>query len=144
MNARRTRGSAEKRKGKGKKLARKSARAASSPKGEETFLIEYQRVMGPLPGKEPRHDEPSKASLEEMPEIDFEKAVVLGRGPEALKKGVDWLRRGRPKKGEEAKGTSIRSLRLPDQVWERLDEKAAKRGISTHALLREAVARALS
>lgn len=94
-----------------------------------------------------RQKEPSKASLEEMPPIDFDKAVVLGRGPEGLKKGLEWLRegrRGRPKKGEKPVGTVVKSLKLPEEMWRALEQKAQERGVTLHALLREAVANALA
>lgn len=88
---------------------------------------------------------PSKASLDEMPPIDFEKAVVLGRGAEGLEKGLNFLRRGRgrPKKGETAEGTAVKSVRLPIETWTELERAAKKRGVSLHGLLRSAIATVL-
>jgi hypothetical protein len=103
------------------------------------IVVEQKKTTGRL--RDARADEPSKDSLEEIPPVDFGKAHVFGRGPEGLKKGLEWLRRGRPKKGQVAEGTSTRSLRLPDRAWEELDRIAKERGITTHALVREALAK---
>jgi hypothetical protein len=86
----------------------------------------------------------AKRDVEEMPPIDFDKAVVLGRGAEGLEKGLDWLRRGRPKKGETAEGTSVKSVRLPNETWAELERLAKQRKVSLHALLRAAIAKLLA
>jgi hypothetical protein len=89
-----------------------------------------------------RHAEPSKASLKEMPEVDFKKARVR-RNPYAAriaKEGIAvQVGRGRPRKLEEVGGTSPRSVRFPDEVWELLEARAKKRGLTLHAALREAI-----
>jgi Ribbon-helix-helix protein, copG family len=88
--------------------------------------------------------EPSKASLREIPEVSAD-AVDFGRGPAGLKRAQQHFRakRGRPKAGEKAEGSSPRSVRLPDATWEALEERAKARRTSVHALLREAVAKLL-
>jgi hypothetical protein len=84
---------------------------------------------------------PSKASLREMPEVDFSTGFVR-RGPDGLREVLAHARakRGRPKKGEVAAGSSPRSVRLPDADWAALEVLAKKRGTTVHAILRESVA----
>lgn len=68
--------------------------------------------------------------------------VSLGRGEEGRRMALGYaraVRAGRPKKGETAVGTSVRSLRLYNPEWLAVDEVAAKRGMSTHAAMREAI-----
>ncbi|MGE0869991.1 MAG: ribbon-helix-helix protein, CopG family [Kofleriaceae bacterium] len=48
--------------------------------------------------------------------------------------------RGRPARGREVGPTTVRSLRLPDQLWDALDREAKLRETSTHALLRDLIA----
>lgn len=90
----------------------------------------------------PKHPEPSKASLKEMPEVDFSEARVR-RNPYAAriaKEGITvQVGRGRPRKLAEVGGTSPRSVRFPDEVWARLEREAKKKGITLHAALREAI-----
>ena len=89
-----------------------------------------------------KHAEPSKASLAEMPEIDFTKARVRRNHHAAriAKEGITvQIGRGRPKKLDEVGGTSPRSVRFPDAVWKRIEARAKKKGISLHAALREAI-----
>lgn len=85
---------------------------------------------------------PSAESLREIPELG-RNAEVLGRGAAGLRRAKALLstKRGRPKKGERAEGSSPRSVRLPDRVWKQLEEEAERRGESVHALLREAIAK---
>ena len=89
-----------------------------------------------------KHAEPSKASLREMPEVDFSK-VRVRKNPHAAriaKEGITvQVGRGRPRKLQEVGGTSPRSVRFPDQVWKTLEARAKKKGISLHAALREAI-----
>ncbi len=89
-----------------------------------------------------RHAEPSKASLKEMPEVDFSKVRVRRNHHAAriAKGGITvQVGRGRPKKLEEVGGTSPRSVRFPDEVWKIIEARAKKKGISLHAALREAI-----
>lgn len=89
-----------------------------------------------------KHPEPSKASLEEMPEVDFTKARVRRNHHAAriAKEGIlVQVGRGRPRKLTEVGGTSPRSVRFPDEVWEMLERRAKKEGITLHAALREAI-----
>lgn len=86
--------------------------------------------------------EPSKASLREIPEIDFAKtpskknpyAERVARGGLEVKVG-----RGRPRKLEQVGGTKPRSVRFPQSIWEQIDEKAREEGQSTHAAMRQAI-----
>lgn len=91
-------------------------------------------------------DEPSKASLREIPPIDFSTSVSFGRGPAAFSRALDWSlgKRGRPKKGEKAAGTVTRSLRLPEAAWKALEKAAKRQGITVHALIRQAIAEKLT
>ena len=92
--------------------------------------------------KRSEHAEPSKESLREIPEIDFSKATVR-KNPYAKKIAKDGIvvqvGRGRPRKLLEVGGTSPRSVRFPDAVWEQLEKRAKKKGITLHAALREAI-----
>lgn len=91
---------------------------------------------------------PSRASLREMPEVDFSKGTWR-RNPYAAriaKEGMDLpggvhlpSRRGRPKKGEEPGSMTPRSVRLPPQVWKHLQAKAKAKGLTTHGALRVAI-----
>ncbi len=89
---------------------------------------------------------PSKASLREMPEANDSNSIVFGRGPEARKKALEFVRaqRGRPRKGVEAEGTAVKSLRLPLKVWQDVERAAEARGVSIHAAMREAIAKWLA
>ena len=89
-----------------------------------------------------KHHEPSKASLKEIPEVDFSKAVVRPNHHAAriAKEGITiQVGKGRPKKLAEVGGTTPRSVRFPDEVWALIEERAKARGISVHAALREAI-----
>jgi macrodomain Ter protein organizer (MatP/YcbG family) len=50
------------------------------------------------------------------------------------------LPQGRPKAGAEVEPSKPRSVRLPDSVWEKLQELAKERGVDVHTLLRALVA----
>ena len=86
--------------------------------------------------------EPSRASLRDIPEIDFAKARVR-RNPYAArlaKEGITiQVGRGRPKKHLEVGGTRPRSVRFPDVVWEQIEARAKAKGMTLHAALREAI-----
>lgn len=86
--------------------------------------------------------EPSRASLREMPEIDFTSAKVR-RNPYARRiaaEGISFhLGRGRPRKGTETGPTIPRSVRFPAGVWEHLEQCAKAEGMPLHAALRAAV-----
>jgi len=86
--------------------------------------------------------EPSKASLREIPEIDFAKATVR-KNPYAnriAKEGFTVrVGRGRPTKADQVGGTAPRSVRFPDDVWKELEQQAKRRGLTLHAALREAI-----
>jgi hypothetical protein len=92
--------------------------------------------------KRRRTAEPSAASLHEIPEIDFSKAVVLGRGAAGLRRARALLKakRGRPKKGMQPDGSSPRSIRFSDAMWRDLERRAKRKGVTLHALLREVIA----
>jgi len=89
-----------------------------------------------------KHPEPSKASLKEMPQVDFSKARVRrnSHASRIAKEGITvQVGRGRPRKLTEVGGTSPRSVRFPDEVWEMLERRAKREGITLHAALREAI-----
>jgi hypothetical protein len=85
--------------------------------------------------------EPSRASLREIPEVDFGKAKVR-RNPYAARvaaEGIVHVRQGRPRKGTETGPTEPRSIRFPPSVWKMLEVRAKAEGMSLHAALRAAV-----
>jgi hypothetical protein len=86
--------------------------------------------------------EPSKRSLREIPEIDLRSARVRPN-PYARRIAAEGLvvqvGRGRPKRLLESGGTTPRSVRFPDEVWELLERRARARGLTLHAALREAI-----
>jgi hypothetical protein len=85
--------------------------------------------------------EPSRASLREIPEVDFSTGKVRRNRLAAriAAEGMVLPGRGRPRKGEETGPTSPRSVRFPAAVWSRLEERAAAKGMSLHAALRAAI-----
>jgi len=85
--------------------------------------------------------EPSKASLREIPEVDFASAMVR-RNPYAARvaaEGIVHVRRGRPKRGTETGPTEPRSIRFPAPVWELLEKRAKAQGLTLHSALRAAI-----
>lgn len=96
--------------------------------------------MKKVTGKKPR--EPSRASLREMPEVNFERARVR-RNPYALRIAREGISihagRGRPRKGTETGPTIPRSIRFPANVWRHLEKRAKAEGMPLHAALRAAV-----
>lgn len=93
--------------------------------------------------KRSRSYPPSRASLREIPEVDFKKAKV-SRNSYAQRIADSGLSirvgRGRPKKGLETGPTMPRSVRFPVEVWNHLEQRARAEGIPLHAALRAAVA----
>ena len=91
-------------------------------------------------GKKPRG--PSRASLREMPEVNFDQAKVR-RNPYALRIAAEGISihvgRGRPRKGTETGPTVLRSVRFPARAWRHLEKRAKAEGIPLHAALRAAV-----
>lgn len=88
-----------------------------------------------------KHQEPSRASLREIPEVDFDRAK-LRRNPYAERiaaEGIIHVGPGRPRKGKETGPTIPRSIRFPAPVWRRLERRAKAEGISLHAALRAAI-----
>jgi hypothetical protein len=88
-----------------------------------------------------RQQEPSRASLREIPEVDFKVAKVR-RNPYAERiaaGGIVHAGRGRPRKGRETGPTIPRSIRFPAPVWKRLEKRAKAEGITLHAALRAAI-----
>ncbi len=89
-----------------------------------------------------RHTAPSRASLKEIPEIDFTKARTR-KNPYAAriaKQGlVVQVGRGRPKKLLEVGGTRPRSVRFPDTIWVLVEKQAKAKGLTVHAAMREAI-----
>jgi hypothetical protein len=89
-----------------------------------------------------RHSEPSKASLREMPEVDFAR-VGVRRNPYAervIAEGIVRVGRGRPKRGAETGPTVPKSVRFPVEVWRDLESIARSEGLTLHSALRAAIA----
>jgi len=86
--------------------------------------------------------EPSKASLREMPEIDFSKVQVRSN-PYAKRISAEGVTvqigRGRPRRMFEVGGTIPRSVRFSPAIWALLEKRAKEKGLSLHAALREAI-----
>ena len=83
---------------------------------------------------------PSRASLREIPEIDFSRARHNPYAERIRKAGiVVQVGRGRPKKLLEVGGTQPRSVRFPDAVWKQIEARARAKGMSLHAALRAAI-----
>src|SRR5947207_11493888 len=89
-----------------------------------------------------KHREPSRASLRDVPQIDFSSANVR-RNPYAARIAregiVVQVGRGRPKRLLEVGGTRPRSVRFPDEIWKQIETTARARGLTVHAALREAI-----
>ena len=85
--------------------------------------------------------EPSARSLREMPEMDLSRATRKNPYAERIaREGYTvHVTRGRPRKGEETGPTITKSIRLPPEVWARLERRARVEGIPLHALLRAAL-----
>jgi hypothetical protein len=83
---------------------------------------------------------PSKASLEEMPEMVFVNPRSNRFASRLREEGiVVQIGRGRPRKLLEVGETSPRSLRFPDEIWRAIEKKAKQEKLSVHAALRKAV-----
>lgn len=88
-----------------------------------------------------RAREPSKRSLKEIPEIDFDN-VKVRRNPWAGRiaaEGAIHVTRGRPKKGTETGPTVPRSIRFPAPIWKELERRAREEGLTLHSALRAAI-----
>jgi hypothetical protein len=89
-----------------------------------------------------QHKNPSRASVHEIPEVDFSGATVR-RNPYAHRIAAEGLSvhvtRGRPRKGTETGPTVPRSIRFSAQMWKTLERRARAEGIPLHAALRAAV-----
>jgi hypothetical protein len=89
-----------------------------------------------------KRSEPSRASLDEIPESDFAK-VRVRKNPYAARiarEGIEiQVGRGRPRKLLEVGGTEPRSLRFPRAIWKRLEGRAKGKGMTLHAALRQAI-----
>jgi hypothetical protein len=85
--------------------------------------------------------EPSRASLREIPEIDFTTTKVRPNpyAAQIAADGVIHVRRGRPRKGTETGLTIPRSIRFPLPVWKMLEARARSEGLPLHSALRVAI-----
>ena len=93
------------------------------------------------PPKARSRAEPSRASLREIPELDFTRAKPR-KNPYAARialEGGIHVRRGRPVKGQETGPTEPRSIRFPANVWRELEAIAKVRGLSLHSAMRQAI-----
>ena len=90
-----------------------------------------------------KFDEPSAASLREMPEVDL-KTAKWHRNPYAARIAIEGIQlpgRGRPRKGAETGPTVPRSIRFPQSVWKQLERRAKADGLTLHAAVRAAIVR---
>jgi hypothetical protein len=84
---------------------------------------------------------PSRASLQEMPELDMSRArknpyaARILAGDVVLRVG-----RGRPERGSEVGPSVVRSVRLPERVWKAIERAAKRQRTTVHALLRATIA----
>jgi hypothetical protein len=85
--------------------------------------------------------EPSKESLREIPEVEFDTAKIRRNPYAALvaAEGIVHVGRGRPKKGTETGPTVPRSIRFPAPVWKLLQLRAKSEGLTLHSALRNAI-----
>lgn len=85
--------------------------------------------------------EPSKASLKEIPEVDF--PTKRRRNPYAKRVAQEGIEvqvgRARPKRLLETGGTEPRSVRFPPAIWKKLETRARRKGLTLHAALRQAI-----
>lgn len=93
-------------------------------------------------GRRP-HEEPSAASLREIPPIDPEKSISFGRGADGFRRARAFtaLMREHMRKGGAARASSRRTLSLDDAVWSQLDRMAEAQGLSARALVRNVIVR---
>jgi hypothetical protein len=88
------------------------------------------------------HDAPSSASLKAIPEADFGR-VKVRRSNYADRIAASGMTlqvgRGRPRGGQEAGPTVLKSVRLPPAIWKELTTRARTEGTTVHALLRRAI-----
>lgn len=86
--------------------------------------------------------EPSKASLHEIPEVNFATAKIR-RNPYAARiarEGIEvQIGRGRRRKLLEGGETEPRSVRFLAAIWKRLEGTAKRKGLTLHAALRKAI-----
>jgi hypothetical protein len=99
-------------------------------------------------------EEPSTASLREIPQVDFSKVngvrsnpylerirkaggytvAIDGRKPYFVRVGA-----GRPKSGEKREPTATRSVRLPATLWNELRSRAKTHGTNVNAEISAAI-----
>ena len=125
-----------------------SPRAASLSEMPEIDFTLYRVRKNPYAariareGMEVAHHGPSAASLAEMPEARFNNGRVRPNkyaAKAAVAASKVQYGRGRPFKGAEVGPTPTRSLRLPEAVWQALENEARERSTTIHALVREVV-----
>jgi len=100
-------------------------------------------------GKVPRADVPELNAKAKLKPNRFAAKIARDGGYWVKAEGkeprwVPYKADGRPKKGEASAPSKVRSVRLPDSVWEELQLRAKRRGVGVHTLLRELVAAYLS
>lgn len=91
-------------------------------------------------GIELMHEDPTAASLAEIPEVDLS-APARRRRPAtaAVPTVVVQVGRGRPRRGEEVGPTSVRSVRLPATLWRSLEQTAVRSSMTVHSVVRTAI-----
>jgi hypothetical protein len=48
-------------------------------------------------------------------------------------------RHGRPRRGEQAGATVVKSVRLPPEIWQRVEAQAEREGLTRHGAIRQAI-----
>jgi hypothetical protein len=92
-------------------------------------------------GWELLHEGPSRASLREIPPLGGKAAGRANPYAERIKaQGIELqVGRRRPARGSEVGPTEVKSVRLPPEVWKRLERQARAEGIALHAPVRVAL-----
>ena len=90
------------------------------------------------------HEEPSPASLAEIPEVELSAPARRRRSVKpATATVVVQVGKGRPRRGSEVGPTSVRSVRLPADMWRSLEHSALRSSMTLHGVLRTAIVRYL-
>ena len=118
----------------------------SSPSKSSTTKLPKSSRRSPRPRLKKGATKASEGSTQRLDALQADNegdpTRTFGRGAEGRANAMAFMRavRGRPVKGSKAIGTSVRSLRLNNDVWAHLEAEAARRKVPLHALLRVLVA----
>ena len=93
--------------------------------------------------KPPKRDEPSTASLREMPEANFSMQKWERRPRIAARLAAEGMavpRGGRPRRGQDLGPSLTRSVRVPNALWDQLERRARSKKLTVNAAFRLALA----